>query len=85
MQNLDISKTEQTILDTQRKQRVLSVDIEFKRCKQNEIIDTGSNISCINFELIQNKKLLKPKDDIIITEANYNIIEQLDKINIEIK
>lgn len=40
MKNLgfDISKSEQYISDTQRKQRVLSVEIQFQKCKQYTIV-----------------------------------------------
>jgi len=58
--------------DTERKQRVLSIKIKLDDNEQNAIIDTGSNISCIDYSLIKNKQVIKPKEQITITGAGNN-------------
>jgi len=52
--NLSEQNPIKSILNNKRKQRVLSIEVEFQKNKQYAIIDTGSNISCVNFELIKN-------------------------------
>jgi len=62
--------------DTDRKQRVLSIKIKLDDNEQNAIIDTGSNLSCIDYSLVKNKQEIKPKEQIIITGADNNELIQ---------
>ncbi|CAI6351677.1 unnamed protein product [Macrosiphum euphorbiae] len=48
--------------DTDRKQRVLSIQIKLDGNEQNAIIDTGSNLSCIDYSLVKNKQEMKPEN-----------------------
>ncbi|CAI6358710.1 unnamed protein product [Macrosiphum euphorbiae] len=48
--------------DTGRKQRVLSIQIKLDGNEQNAIIDTGSNLSCIDYSLVKNKQEIKPEN-----------------------
>lgn len=59
----------------------MSVEVIF-----DNIIDTGSNISCIYYSFItnENSHKIKSKDRIRITGADNDELEQLGKMEIEI-
>jgi len=56
---------------------VLSIKIELDGNEKNAIIDTGSNLSCIDYSLIKNKQHINPKEQIIITGADNNELIQI--------
>jgi len=56
---------------------VLSIKIKLGGKEQNAIIDIGSNISCIDYSLITNKQVIKPKEQIIITGDGNNKLIQI--------
>ncbi|KAL4154128.1 hypothetical protein QTP88_001961 [Uroleucon formosanum] len=71
--------------DMERKLRVLSIKIEIDNIERHAIIDTGSNLSCIDYSLIKNISQIKSKEKIKITGADNSELEQLGKIDFEIK
>jgi len=71
--------------DMERKQRVLSIKIEVDDIERYAIIDTGSNISCIDYSLVNNISQIKSKENIKITGADNSELEQLGKIDFKIK
>lgn len=71
--------------DMERKQRVLSIKINIDNIERHAIIDTGSNISCIDYSLINNIDLIKTKENIKITGADNSELEQLGRIDLKIK
>ncbi|KAL4126303.1 hypothetical protein QTP88_010525 [Uroleucon formosanum] len=71
--------------DMERKLRVLSIKIEIDNIERHAIIDTGSNLSCIDYSLIKNINQIKSKEKIKITGADNSELEQLGKIDFEIK
>jgi len=72
-------------IDYDDKHRVLSINIEHEGIKKHAIIDTGSNISCIDISLIKNLKSIKNKEKVSIMGANNTKLEQLGKIDLMIK
>ena len=73
------------IINTECGQRVLSMIVEIEGNEIYAILDTGSNLSCIDFSLTKNKQLIKPKDNIIITGADNTELKQLGRTKITIK
>lgn len=71
--------------DTEFKQRVLAIKKEINGNEKYATLDTGSNISCIDYLLIKNKQKLKPKENVIITGADSTELTQLGKIELNIK
>jgi len=63
--------------DTDRKHRVLPIKIKIDGNEQNAIIDTGSNLSCIDYSLVKDKQEIKPKEQITITGDNNNELMQI--------
>lgn len=68
-----------------RKQRVLSIDIELNGFNRPAIIDTGSNISCIDVSLLNGTENIKKEKGITITGADNTVLELLGVTNIQIK
>lgn len=76
---------ENIILNTECGQRVLSMKVEIEGNEKYAILDTGSNLSCIDHSLTKNKQLIKPKENIIITGADNTELKQLGRTEIKIK
>lgn len=66
-------------------QRVLLMIVEIEGNEKYAILDTGSNLSCIDFSLTENKQLIKPKDNIIITSVDNTELKPLGRTEITIK
>ncbi|KAF0756898.1 GATA zinc finger domain-containing protein 14-like [Aphis craccivora] len=60
-------------------------EVEHEGIDKHAIIDTGSNISCIDILLIKNIKYIKKEKQVTITSANNTKLEQLSKIDLMIK
>lgn len=71
--------------NTERKQRVLTTKVEIEGDEKYAILDTGSNLSCIDHSLIKDKQMIKPKENVIITGADDTELIQLGKIKLKIK
>jgi len=67
------------------RQRVLSIKVEYEGNEKYAILDTGSNLSCIDYSLTKNKQLMEPKENIIITGADNTELKQLGRTQITIK
>lgn len=67
-----------------KKNQVLSIEIQFQNKKEQAIIDTGSNISCIEYSFIKNKNLITPEKQTTITRADNSILENMDTIQLKI-
>lgn len=74
-----------TITNMECRQRVLSIKVEYEGNEKYAILDTGSNLSCIDYSLTKNKQLMEPKGNIIITGADNTELKQLGRIEITIK
>jgi hypothetical protein len=86
---IDHTKCTETSTNTgtqyDNKHRVLSINVEHEGIEKHAIIDTGSNISCINVSLIKNLQCIKNKEQVTITGANNSKLDQVGKINLMIK
>jgi len=86
---VDHTKCTETSINTgteyDNKHRVLSINVEHEGIEKHAIIDTGSNISCINVSLIKNLQCIKKKEQVTITGANNSKLDQVGKINLMIK
>ncbi|KAF0682162.1 Retrovirus-related Pol polyprotein, partial [Aphis craccivora] len=74
-----------TITNMECRQRVLSIKVEYEGNEKYAILDTGSNLSCIDYSLTKNKQLMEPKENIIITGADNTELKQLGRIEITIQ
>jgi len=86
---VDLTKNTETSTnigtDYDNKHRVLSINIEHEGIEKHAIIDTLSNISCINVSLIKSLKCIKNKEQVTITRANNSKLEQVGKIYLMLK
>lgn len=71
--------------DIERNQRVLSLKVEFDGNEIYAIIDTGSNLSFVEYSLIKDKQHIKPKEQIIITGAGNDELVQIGTTELTIK
>lgn len=55
--------------ETMRKNRVSSIKMQFENKIEHAILDTGSNISCVEYSLIKNKDEIVPEKQTFITGA----------------
>jgi hypothetical protein len=62
-----------------------TIIVEHEGIEKYAIIDTGSNISSIDMSLINDMKLVKNEEDIVITGADNTKLEQLGKIKLVVK
>lgn len=72
-------------LDQERKHRVLSIVVILDDKKIHAIIDTGSNLTCIDYSVITCKNVIKPKDNIMIIGPDKNELEQIGKTDFNMK
>ncbi|KAF0707508.1 Retrovirus-related Pol polyprotein [Aphis craccivora] len=72
------------IINTECGQRV-SMKVEIDGTEKYAILDTCSNLSCIDYSLTKNKQLIKPEENIIIRGADNTELKQLGKTEITIK
>lgn len=63
--------------DSERKQRVLSIPVKINNNNRHAILDTGSNISCIDISLVHNTENIKNKIKCTITGADDSELQQL--------
>lgn len=73
------------VINTECRKRVLSVKVETEGNEKYAILDTGSNLSCIDYTLTTNKRLIEPNKNIKITGADNTGLKQLGRIDITIK
>jgi hypothetical protein len=71
--------------DIERKQKVLVTKVKIEGDEKYAILDTGSNLSRIDVSLIKDKKIIKLKEKVIITEADGTELILLEKIELTIK
>ena len=60
-----------------KKNQVLSIEIQYQEKIKQAIIDTGSNISCIEYSFIKNKNSIKPEPRTMITGADDSILKNM--------
>jgi len=78
----NINKQGCIYVDKHYNTRVLLIIVEHEGIEKYGIIDTRSNISCIDISLINDTELVKKEEDIIITVADNTKLEQLGKIKL---
>lgn len=73
------------LIETARKNRVLSIETELDGIKRFAILDTGSNVSMIDTSLLKNIENIRPKPEVYLTAGNNTIIKQVGMLDVMIK
>lgn len=85
LQNQNYDHDDIITTKAQYTQKVLSIIVEHEGTEKFAIIDTGSNISCIDHSLIDNMKHIINKNKVVITGTDNSKLEQLGKTKLVIK